>query len=117
MILSSYCQILQIARCFVGASFGDGYDSLARPQLFTGVHASHDIQQISVRPNRTGRENPRPHRARWAEGGSPGLHLNRASQVGEAVYAVAEPSLCVIAQGSKEVLLGNRAFRYDPAHT
>ncbi len=46
----------------------------------------------------------------------PGLHLNRASQVGEVVYAVAEPSLCVIAQGSKEVFLGNLAFRYDPAH-
>ncbi len=46
----------------------------------------------------------------------PGLYLNRASQIGEAVYAVAEPSLCVIAQGSKEVFLGNLAFRYDPAH-
>ncbi len=46
----------------------------------------------------------------------PGLYLNRTSQVGEVVYAVAEPSLCVIAQGSKEVFLGNLAFRYDPAH-
>ncbi len=36
--------------------------------------------------------------------------------MGEVVYAVAEPSLCVIAQGSKEVFLGNLAFRYDPAH-
>ncbi len=27
-----------------------------------------------------------------------------------------EPSLCVIAQGSKEVLLGERLYRYDPSH-
>ena len=27
-----------------------------------------------------------------------------------------EPSLCVIAQGSKEVLLGDSLYRYDPAH-
>jgi AraC-like DNA-binding protein len=29
---------------------------------------------------------------------------------------VLEPSLCVIAQGSKEVLLGESRYRYDPAH-
>jgi AraC-like DNA-binding protein len=29
---------------------------------------------------------------------------------------VIEPSFCVIAQGSKEVLLGNSRYRYDPSH-
>jgi len=45
-----------------------------------------------------------------------GLFFNRSSKTDELVYAVAEPCICVIAQGSKEVQLGDRCFRYDPAH-
>jgi AraC-type transcriptional regulator N-terminus len=36
----------------------------------------------------------------------PGLHLYRHSFPLEQVYNVVEPSLCVVAQGSKEFLLG-----------
>jgi AraC-like DNA-binding protein len=32
------------------------------------------------------------------------------------VYSVVEPSLCVVAQGSKEFLLGESRYRYDPFH-
>jgi AraC-like DNA-binding protein len=32
------------------------------------------------------------------------------------VYASLPPSFCVIAQGVKDVLVGNDTFRYDPAH-
>jgi integrase len=32
------------------------------------------------------------------------------------VYSVVEPSLCVVAQGSKEFLLGESRYRYDPLH-
>src|SRR5947209_13893635 len=32
------------------------------------------------------------------------------------VYGVVEPSLCVVAQGSKEFLLGESHYRYDPFH-
>lgn len=46
----------------------------------------------------------------------PGLHLYRLSNVSDPVHGVAEPSLCVIAQGAKEVLLGEDRFRYDPSH-
>src|SRR5215203_5668272 len=45
-----------------------------------------------------------------------GLHLNRASTPTEPLYGVTKPSFCVIAQGSKEVLLGESRYRYDPAH-
>src|SRR6266550_5231247 len=45
-----------------------------------------------------------------------GLHLNRLSSPTEPVYGVSDPALCVIAQGSKEVLLGDNRYRYDPAH-
>jgi AraC-like DNA-binding protein len=46
----------------------------------------------------------------------PGVHFQRQSRLGQRVHAVAEPSFCVIAQGSKEILLGEDRFRYDPAH-
>src|SRR6266699_5923732 len=45
-----------------------------------------------------------------------GLHLYRHSFPLEQVYSVVEPSLCVIAQGSKEFLLGESRYRYDPFH-
>jgi AraC-like DNA-binding protein len=32
------------------------------------------------------------------------------------VYGVSDPAFCVIAQGSKEVLLGDNRYRYDPSH-
>jgi len=45
-----------------------------------------------------------------------GLYLNRVSSPRQPLHGVLEPSLCVIAQGSKEVLLGESRYRYDPAH-
>src|SRR5437868_10350503 len=45
-----------------------------------------------------------------------GLHLNRSSTPTNPLHGVSQPSFCVIAQGSKEVLLGDSRYRYDPAH-
>lgn len=45
-----------------------------------------------------------------------GLHLGRLSTSLDEVHGVLEPSFCVIAQGSKEVLLGESRYRYDPFH-
>jgi AraC-like DNA-binding protein len=45
-----------------------------------------------------------------------GLLLNRFSNPTEPLHGVSKPSFCVIAQGSKEVLLGESLYRYDPAH-
>ena len=44
------------------------------------------------------------------------LYLSRRSVPLQRLHGVLEPSLCVIAQGSKEVLLGDSRYRYDPAH-
>lgn len=44
-----------------------------------------------------------------------GLKFVRASQISEPVYSVYEPSLCVVAQGSKLVLLGEESYKYDSA--
>jgi hypothetical protein len=46
----------------------------------------------------------------------PGVHCYRKSQTGERVHSVCEPSFCVMAQGSKVILLGDETYRYDPAH-
>src|ERR687886_662450 len=45
-----------------------------------------------------------------------GLMLRRASSPTELGHGVSYPALCVIAQGSKEILLGDHRYRYDPAH-
>src|SRR6266852_9755157 len=45
-----------------------------------------------------------------------GLHLNRSSTQTAPLHGVSQPSFCVIAQGSKEVLLGDSRYRYDAAH-
>lgn len=45
-----------------------------------------------------------------------GLYLIRASAPTGPIYSVADPAFCVIAQGSKELLLGDDHYRYDPAH-
>src|SRR6266536_4785969 len=46
----------------------------------------------------------------------PGLHLTRVSLPTEPVHGVSIPSFCVIAQGIKEIYLGEDYFRYDPGH-
>ncbi len=61
----------------------------------------------------------RTRRAMRADGTAqplPGLHLYRHSMPLEQVYSVVEPSVCVVAQGSKEFLLGESRYRYDPFH-
>jgi AraC-like DNA-binding protein len=45
-----------------------------------------------------------------------GLRLNRSATVTDLVYGVTHPSFCVIAQGAKEINLGDEYYRYDPYH-
>jgi AraC-like DNA-binding protein len=45
-----------------------------------------------------------------------GLLLTRASAPSGLVYSVFFPAFCVIAQGRKEMLLGENRYWYDPAH-
>jgi AraC-like DNA-binding protein len=45
-----------------------------------------------------------------------GLHFNRASSPSECIHSISVPAFCVIAQGSKEVLLGDSRYQYDPMH-
>lgn len=45
----------------------------------------------------------------------PGLFLHRTSRPNEPVHGVYTPSLCLIAQGSKEISLGEHSYRYGPS--
>src|SRR6266516_1765212 len=45
-----------------------------------------------------------------------GLMLRRASSPTGLGHGVSYPSFCVIAQGSKELLLGDNRYQYNPAH-
>ncbi len=45
-----------------------------------------------------------------------GLRLGRVSAPTEPDHTTSNPSFCVVAQGSKEVRLGERSYRYDPEH-
>ena len=45
-----------------------------------------------------------------------GLHLNRASSPKGPLHSVYDPVFCVIAQGSKEIFLGDERYVYDPWH-
>ena len=45
-----------------------------------------------------------------------GLSLYRCSSPSGPVHSVSQPALCVIAQGSKEVFLGEDRYQYDPTH-
>lgn len=45
-----------------------------------------------------------------------GLRLRSVSAPTELGHGVSEPCFCVIAQGSKEVMLGDNRYPYDPEH-
>lgn len=45
-----------------------------------------------------------------------GLRLNRESSPTELAHGVSVPAFCVIAQGSKEVFLGDERYQYDPMY-
>ena len=46
----------------------------------------------------------------------PGFRLARSSRPTEPVRSVYQPAFCYVAQGRKQVLLGEELFQYDPGH-
>lgn len=46
----------------------------------------------------------------------PGIFIYQSSQPTESDISVLKPAFCVIAQGSKNVLLNDELFHYDPGH-
>jgi AraC-like DNA-binding protein len=111
MIVQDCCTILQIIGTGdEGTSEGAAMDLIDRPQSereANKAQAGRDelVDRIARAIREDGTIEPLE-----------GLHLNRASSPTEPVYAVSKPALCVIAQGSKGILLGDDHYRYDPAH-
>jgi len=60
--------------------------------------------------------------ARWTEQGEmhttavPGLSLFRREEATEPISGMYEPSICLVAQGAKRVLLGDDTYVYDAHH-
>lgn len=60
--------------------------------------------------------------ARWTDKGEqhvtaiPGLSLFRRAEPTEPISVMYEPSICLVAQGVKRVLLGDDTYVYDPHH-
>ena len=46
----------------------------------------------------------------------PGLLLARQVTPSDPIDLVVDPSLCIVAQGAKEVYIAGEVYRYDPAH-
>jgi AraC-like DNA-binding protein len=46
----------------------------------------------------------------------PGVRLTRLSKTNEQIYGDSKPAVCFIAQGTKEVYLGDNCYRYDSQH-
>jgi AraC-like DNA-binding protein len=111
MIVADLCTILQISEaCDAGTSGEAAMDLIDRPA------SEHEARKAQAGRDELVERIARTVREEGTVEPLEGLHLNRASSPTEPVYVVSKPAFCVIAQGSKEVLLGEDLYRYDPAH-
>ncbi len=111
MIIENDCLILHILRM----SDGETREEVAMNVM---IHQQAEREVLRVQANREELVE-RIARAVREDGTTqplPGLYLSRSSLPLKPLHSVLEPSLCVIAQGSKEVLLGESRYRYDPSH-
>ncbi len=110
MIVENDCLILQIFQM-------DGGETSEEVPMYVIDHQQAEREAQRVQANREELVE-RIARAMCEDGTAqplPGLHLSRCSLPLKPVHSVVEPSLCVIALGSKVVLLGDSRYRYDPS--
>src|SRR5947209_15082377 len=111
MIVANDCLILRIFQMGDGAIREEvlmdvmNHQQLEREAVLLQAHREELVERIARAIRADGSAQPLP-----------GLHLYRHSLPLEQVYSVLVPSLCVVAQGSKEFLLGESRYRYDPLH-
>ena len=110
MIVENDCTILQ--------SFKMGAETReeALMDVINNQQAEHEAQRMQVNREELVERIARAIREDGTVQPLPGLSLNRISVPKGPVHSVTVPSFCVIAQGSKEVLLGDSRFQYDPFH-
>ena len=110
MIVENDCLILQIFQMS---------DRETREEVPMNVmihqQAEHEAQRVQANREELVERIGRAMREDGTVQSLQGLHLSRCSLPLKPVHSVLEPSVCVIAQGSKEVLLGDSRYRYDPS--
>jgi AraC-like DNA-binding protein len=111
MIVQKFCTILQILGLGdVGAGEEDAMDLMDRPASESEEpRAQAGRDELVERIARAVREDGTVETLE-------GLYLARSSSPTELGHGVSTPAFCVIAQGSKEILLGDELYRYDPNH-
>src|SRR5258707_8636836 len=110
MIVENDCLILQIFQ------MGDGETGEEVPMnVMILQQAEHEAQRVQANREELIVRIGRAIREDGTVQSLQGLHLSRCSLPLKPVHSVLEPSVCVIAQGSKEVLLGDSRYRYDPS--
>lgn len=111
MIVQKSCTILQNLKVGdVGAGEEDALDLMGRTASENeefGAQASRN--ELVERIARAVRKDEKVETLK-------GLYLARSSSPTELGHGVSKPAFCVIVQGSKEVLLGDDLYRYDPNH-
>ena len=111
MIIQNHCMILQIAETGdAGTSEGISVDSTnhrrsAREAQRAQALRDELVERIAFAVRDDGTVEPLD-----------GLQLRRTSAPTGVGHGVSFPALCVVAQGSKETRVGDRRYRYDPAH-
>src|SRR3989454_6966887 len=110
MIVENDCLILQIFQM-------SDRETREEVPMNVMIHQQAAREAVLLQANREARVElmARPTREDGPAQPLQGLHLYRSSLPLEPVHSVLEPSVCVIAQGSKEVLLGDSRYRYDPS--
>ncbi len=109
IILDFSCMILQ-THPKRGTTEASGSDILSEPEFKRATRQVADLQDEMV--ERMARLLPEDGTSQPLEG----VHLYRASQPSDQIYSSYEPSICVIAQRRKEVMLGGEIYSYDHAH-
>jgi AraC-like DNA-binding protein len=111
MIVHNHCTILQLLKVGdAGASEEATINLMNRPQSEREAHrVQASCDELVERIARAIRQDGTVELLE-------GIRLRRASSPTELGHGVSYPAFCVIAQGSKEILLGNDRYRYDLAH-
>src|SRR5919112_3571694 len=120
MIVQKSCTILQISKYIADKVGGD---AMVAEKVREDVMDSIDrlAPESGTRGAQAGREELAERVRRVVhEAGTfdvpGGLRLLRAPSPTELEHGVSFPAFCVVAQGSKEVLLGDELYRYDSNH-
>ncbi len=67
-----------------------------------------------IRPHWPACSPPMPRTTAVSSCASPGVHASRFSRINkECVHALRVPSLCIVAQGAKTVIVGDEVYEYD----